>query len=239
MEDDPLVMPRREAAGLLVEPLSPEGLSMEPVGVELVNNAVVEPDHRELHLRNDPVFVVSRISDDRSSVHGAAQIVLSQICGLWREVAATILDPCGRAVGPREELNIFEVAVGGVVKKRACFGPSPVDIIKVERWGALVGRLARFDYPRQAGGRVEGDIVIDELAKEDLSDGYGISPIRALPAVHRSPWSAEGPKHFKRREERRPVKKAPEPVAAHALVPVVTKGPHTSELAHAVMMCHV
>jgi len=72
-----------------------------------------------------------------------------------------------------------------------------------------------------------------------LSDGYGISPIRALPAVHRPPWSAKGPKHFRRRVERRPVKKAPEPVAACMLMTVVAKGPHANEFAHAMMMCHI
>jgi len=146
LHHDPLVVPAGE----------PLGLDELPVGVAagvggVVDEAVVEPGEQQVQLADDDVLVVARIADERDLLAVSGQVV----------------DAVG--VGADEQLAL----VIPVVLERFVAGPGPVERVEVEAGSPEAGEAVGVVKPVEAGDRVEGDVVIDELAEVGVAGGDG------------------------------------------------------------------
>ena len=141
MEEEPLVVPGRRAAGRVEH----RGLlhAVRPHGVD---GMVVEQEEGAVQAGEDHVLVVSGIARERTHVRGPREVL---------EEAA--------------RLDLELRAVGGVVQLRRADRAAPVDGVEVERRGASVGRLERVARLPQPRPDVEGDVVVDELPEEGRS----------------------------------------------------------------------
>ena len=138
VQHEPLVMP-----GGQLPRLRERGVASEAMRARPIHRVVVEEDERAVQPSDHQVFVVAWVRNDRVAAVPAGQIL---------ELAAEA-DPQLCAVPP-------------VVEPRARDRASAVHRVKVERRCALVGRRARIRRDAQRRSRVEGDVVVDELAEE-------------------------------------------------------------------------
>lgn len=104
----------------------------------------MSPEHQALKLRNDRVLVVPGIADDGAAFE-PRQIMRVRSAGTVQDIA--------------------EVEFLSVVDVRLVRGPAPVDIVHVERRRAEVHEPVRVERFGQRAHRIEGDVVIDELAE--------------------------------------------------------------------------
>ena len=140
MHDQPLVVPRRQPARLGEDV---ERLAELPLLPDVVDRTVVEEEERAVERRDDQVLVVARIADDRPAVRAARQVL----------VDAAALDL---------ELDV----VGGVVQLLLRHRARAVDRVEVERGRAEVARALGSGRAPERRARVEGHVVVEELAEE-------------------------------------------------------------------------
>ena len=112
-----------------------------------------------MQLRDDDVFIVSLVADQRAL--GAVRIVRiaepGQIPGFGRLVQIEERPP--------------EPEFSPVVHVRLVVGPAAVDRVEVQPRRAKVDQGHRVVLLLKAGGRIERDVVIDELAEIRISGG--------------------------------------------------------------------
>ncbi len=108
-----------------------------------VDGLVVEEDEGALQTGDDQVLVVAWIGDDRRVVAGTREI----------------LEQTSR-------LDLQLVRIRQVVELWARDRAAPVHRVQIERGRAGVLRAARVSRDAERRGRVEGDVVVDELADE-------------------------------------------------------------------------
>ena len=156
VDHDPLVMPAHQPLRL-GEDLA--GIGQADLGLHIVDGGVVELEEGELQLRDDQVLVVAGIADDRAVLAVARHVELAG--------RPALLDQKGYA------------AAGLVVEMRAAAGPGAVDVVEREARGAEVRDLLRVDLPLEAGGRVEGHVVVEELPEEG-EPGRQVRIVRVL-----------------------------------------------------------
>jgi len=104
----------------------------------------VEAQEEKLQLADDDVLVVSRVADQRPTL------------AVSRQVAVAVL------VLPEQQLDPARLLV---VQERVVVRPGAVDGVEVEARRAEVVQAVRVVLSLQAGDRVEGDVMVDELAE--------------------------------------------------------------------------
>jgi hypothetical protein len=109
----------------------------------VIDGTVVEEQEGAVEPGDDQVLVVARIADDRGAV-GAARQILEGAAAFDRELDAVI----------------------GVVQLLLRDGAGAVDRVEVERRCAEVAGVRGIGGARQPRRRIEGHVVIEELAEE-------------------------------------------------------------------------
>nr|WP_307042930.1 hypothetical protein [Agromyces ramosus] len=153
-----LVEPHRDALRLEEEASPAAGRCARGIR-ELLQHVVVHEGECQLQLRDDDVLVVAGIAD-----HGDALGVALQVGLEARRIRAR----AGREE-PREpvvEHPRVVVEIGLVV------GPAPVEAVEVESWRAEVLQPVGIVVPGEARLRIEGDVVVDELAEVRVADRH-------------------------------------------------------------------
>src|SRR5918994_2626703 len=140
VEDYPLVVPAGQPLGLVEDRAGTRGAT----GQHFVYYRVVELQERQLELGDDQVLVVAGIADVRD------------VLAVPRNILRRLLVD--------EELDI--VWRYSVVELWAGPASRSVDAVQVERGGAKVGNCRGVDLAQQAGSRVEGYVVVEELAQK-------------------------------------------------------------------------
>ena len=141
MDDDPLVVPADDALGGLECRLA--ALDQSRVGHHVVEDLVVELQHRQLELADEDVLVVPRVPDQSGLLDVARQVVVLVL-----------------RVASDEEL----VTPGGrVVQERVVSRPATVERVQVVPWAAEVRQRVGIVLLGQARLRIERDVVVDEL----------------------------------------------------------------------------
>ena len=209
MHDTPLVVPHGEPARLFVKLLA--GM----VAGQVIAEAVVEPDHGQLNLADDPVLVIAEVADQGDIAH-PGQII--------RRVRA------GIHIGASDEFHALEGA-RCVVEIGLRLGAHPVDAIKVERRRAgvarLVGRIDRIE----ACGDIQRDVVIDELAEKHEPHRDGLRGHVRATGIHRAARPAEALQNPGVGEERRKLREhAPETVSVVVMMIAVAIGFEADEV---------
>jgi hypothetical protein len=163
VQDDPLVVPDDELAGLLEQRvLGRRRGRLDGAGLEALDHLVVEAEEGQVELGDDDVLVVARVPDDGQPLRAPRQVEgegrphLQVPAGLH---AAGVADDEERVVG-RE---LVEVGLIG--------GSPAIHAVQVERGGAEVVERQRVDQHLLDGGGVEGDVVVDELAQVGVARG--------------------------------------------------------------------
>ena len=122
----------------------------------MVADLVVKLQHRQVGLRNDEIFVVAMIADQRETFRIARQVVA------WRD--GHIVDADGLA---DQEFRTRRLAVGiagiACVKLPAAVRTETVDAVEIERRRAEILDRGRVGFLVAERGEIERDIVIDEL----------------------------------------------------------------------------
>ena len=122
----------------------------------------MEPQQRELQLRDDEVLVVARIGDERDVLAVARHVVARRPVARDGGRARDLLDEEGRA----PTVDGLVVEVGAHARTAA------VDTVEVERRDAEVADRLGVLTPRQARRRIEGHVVVEELADEREARGH-------------------------------------------------------------------
>jgi hypothetical protein len=123
----------------------------------IVDELVVKLQHGGMQLRHDDVFVVSLVADQRAlgAVRSVRIVEPGQIPSLCRLVEFKERPP--------------EPELLPVVHVRLVVGSPPVDRIEVQPRRAKVDQGHRIVLLLKAGGRIERDVVIDELTEIRVS----------------------------------------------------------------------
>ena len=139
MHDHPLVVPAHQPLRRLEPRLA--AAHQRRIGLDQVDDLVVELQHGQLQLRDERVLVVARVAEQRRLLLVARQVVLV-------------------VVPADQHLLVARVAV---VEERVVDRAADVDAVQVEPRAAEVRQRVRVVGPVQAGDRVEGQVVVDEL----------------------------------------------------------------------------
>ena len=160
--DHPLVVLRDDLARL------GEALRRRHRGRQRVDDAVVEPDHREVRLRDREVLVVPRVRYDALRGDSAPD----------RRAAGRTLVEAGR----RLRCPTFRCSVVAVELRRArILRPDAVERVQIEaRRPRLLDVRGRDVRPLHQRGLVEGQVVVDELA--EVGEPGGDRPVGAVVA---------------------------------------------------------
>jgi hypothetical protein len=143
VQHEPVVVPGREPAR--VGKCSQPGVAAL---VRQVDGTIVEEDERAVEPGDHQVLVVARIRDDCR----ARPVVRS-----WQ-----VLE-CAAVTNPQLR------RIGGVVELGTAFGTGAVHGVEIERRRAGVRGGPRLGRNAETRRRVEGDVVVDELAEERRS----------------------------------------------------------------------
>ncbi len=141
MHDEPLVVPAHDPLRRLERGLA--ALAQRRVGRDQVEHLVVELQHGQLQLADEGVLVVARVAQQRRLLVVARQVVLVVVPADQHLLAAGV----------------------AVVEERVVGRPPAVHAVQVEARAAEVRQRVRVVRPGQAGDRVEGQVVVDELAQ--------------------------------------------------------------------------
>ena len=150
--DQPVVVERHRLAR------PPEPLGGRDAGRQLVDDTVVEADHRQVRLRDDQVLVVAGVGDQRpAAILARAGADPGQVVTGLRPVRA---GP-DRVAGPQPH------PVRRIEPGRACVGRTgAVQRVEVQRRRAALQQLGRRDVLAQADiGHVHRQVVVDELTE--------------------------------------------------------------------------
>ena len=140
-------MPAGESGRLLEE----LGGRDEPAP-QVIDASVVEPDEGQVQLADDDVDIVARVADQ-----GPPLLVAGKVGRFVRR----------NGVGAHEELGgVLLVEQVGAVE-----GPPAVDGIEVEAGRAVVHQGVGVVAPLEPRGRVERQVVVDELAHVGVPGG--------------------------------------------------------------------
>ena len=124
----------------------------------MVADLVVKLQHRQMGLRNDEIFVVAMIADQREAFGAARQVVARR--------DDYVVNADGLA---DQEFRAGRLAVGiaGIarVKLPAAVGPEAVDTVEIERRRAEIFDRGGIGFLVAERGEIERDVVIDELAE--------------------------------------------------------------------------
>jgi hypothetical protein len=150
VEHDPLIVPadRRLRGGEIAE---------------LGGEAVVKAQEQPLELRDDDVLVVARVADDR------ALVGVRDRRGRGKIAPRQVLRPrIVRRAGQRTS----EVEVEALrIEVRLIVGTAAIDVVEIEPRRPVIDQRAEIVLFLQAARRVEGQVVIDELAEVGISRG--------------------------------------------------------------------
>ena len=113
---------------------------------------------KSLKLRNDRVLVVARIADQRA----AAEILFVRAAQVRRRCVARQIARTRIAAG---QLFASKKSSIGIVHIRLIGRAAAIDIVQVEGRRAEIRQRVEIVLLLQTAGRIEGDIVIDELAE--------------------------------------------------------------------------
>ena len=151
LDHHPLVVPRDQPPRLLEQ----RRTGHPRVRLDPIDHPVVELDHRQVQLGDDDVLVVARVADQRPSLLVSGQILPLEhlVVGIELRVAS------GQQLHPTELRIQPLVEVGGVG------GPAAVERVQVEARRAEVDQPVRIADALQGRDRIEGDVVVDELAQ--------------------------------------------------------------------------
>ena len=134
VHDHPLVMPGNHPPRLFKK------MARINTGcIKMIENLVVETDHAQLQLRDYPVFIVARITDDRPIVRRTQQIVCLE-------------GGCARHIGTGEQLRSVELGLIVEIHERRAFRPVTVDTIQVQRRRPEIGCRFRSVQSCKAAG---------------------------------------------------------------------------------------
>jgi hypothetical protein len=167
VDDDPLVVPAGDLLGgrehvvvvvLDVEQLVERGAGLLVVGLlgrhgrqrpaqrvgdlpgtQEIDDPVVELDHGEVELGQDHVLVVARVTDQGDAVAGAGEVDV--------------------------RVPQFRVVRAGIVELAVDDGPVTVEVVEVQPRRAEVDEPVGLGVPVEREGRVEREVVVDELAE--------------------------------------------------------------------------
>src|ERR1019366_7259814 len=134
----------------------------------LRSNHVVEAVKQALKLGNDDVFIVSGIANNRT--FGVFRCIADLVFRCIADLAARQIPRLRVGSGSAQWLSknkattIF-VEIGLIV------GSAAIDIIEIKSWGAIIHQRVGIVLFLQTTGGIEGQIVIDELAKIRVSRG--------------------------------------------------------------------
>ena len=137
-------------------------------GPQVVDDAVVELEEGQVELGQDGVLVVAGVADQGPAVGVAGQVLGGQPrAELGPAVAEQQQLPAGAAV--------LGVEIGHVQ------GAAAVQHVEVEPGGAEVLDLGRVVAELEAGHRVEGEVVVDQLAEVGVAGRQvGVVEVAAL-----------------------------------------------------------
>jgi hypothetical protein len=158
VDHDPLVVPPHDPLRLFEARNAVRAAS----GLRRVD-LVVELQHQQVKLRDDDVLVVARIADQRAPLGVPGQIV---------------------AVRPQQELE----GLVTVIKIGLLRGAEAVEAVELQDRRAEVARRARIDLLLQDRGRIEGEVMVDELTEEGVARPDAVVVLRGIkriPAIHR------------------------------------------------------
>ena len=158
MHDDPLVVPADDPLRRLEGGLAADGGGSHRR--DEVDDLVVELQHRQLPLADERVLVVAGIADQGGVLDVSRKVVF-------------VVVAADQHLHPLRRLVVQEGVVGG---------PAAVDAVEVEAGAAEVGQRIRVVLPVEAGGSVEGDVVVDELPEVGVAGGnLGLSKAGSAP----------------------------------------------------------
>ena len=160
MDDEPLVVPADDPL-CLPEDLT-IGVARAELGLDVVDHLVVEAEQRAVKLGDDQVLVVAGIADERGVLTVAGHVEPSFAVDRHRPRTRYLLQEEGRS-SPVDR-RVVEM-------RRSARARFPVHAVQVERGDPEVADGLRILLASQARRRVEGHVVIEELAEEGEARG--------------------------------------------------------------------
>ena len=216
VHDRPLIVPCGFASGFGMQFFL---VIFRVFAVNHVAQVVMEVHHPQLQLADDAVLVIAEITDQRGLVRCPLQIVLAKHI-------ARFLIRAGQKLRA-----IVEIVAG--------FRARPVKTIQIQCRCSHVRNLGRVIHPIEAGGHIQCDVMVDELAEKDVPDRHRFGPLGLAATVHRPTRLANFPQHVGRHESRCQVwKHAPEAVFPCRAVVSFAIGCLPGKLGHSVMLGH-
>jgi hypothetical protein len=152
MVDDPLIVPADEALRL-GKALAP-GLQVRELRFDMVDDGVVKFQESHLKLRDDQVLVVARIGHQSGKLTIARNVQFSGA-----------VPRLGRRVLNRLQIEFCLLGLL-IVEVWRSIGAGAVDAVQLEQRRTEIRNRFGVLLPFQARGRVEGQVVIKELAEE-------------------------------------------------------------------------
>ena len=166
MAQHPLVVQRDLLAGLA------EPLARGRRGRQVVDDLVVEADHRQVGLGDDQVLVVARVGDQRR----ALAVDPGQVVALLGGVGADLDGVARLEVQP---VGLVELGRSRVAR------PGAVQGVEVEPRRTALHQLGRRDVLAERDvGAVEGEVVVDELADVGVAGRHVALAATALDHRH-------------------------------------------------------
>ena len=163
MQDDPLVMPGHDLAGILENPVGRRILVCRLLG-QRIGDGIMEGQQRDLHLRNQHVHVLARIADQGGAFLIARQVVVPAAVVTAQQQLRRIAPAVQVRLGDRTvavqafqvQTRAADVAQQGLVVVVGHRGPVGGDVVRhvLPEHRPSGGDRARLAAP--AGGAVTG-----------------------------------------------------------------------------------